>query len=97
MLKRELPDMAITQAQIDKIVSVAKAYGATRVILFGSSVESPQKANDLDLACDGVQGWKLYELASRLEEDLQTTLDIVPLTPPTRFSRLIQARGKILL
>jgi len=90
-------DMAVSQAQIDKIVSVAKAYGATRVILFGSSVESPQKANDLDLACDGVQGWKLYELASRLEEDLQTTLDIVPLTPPTRFSRLIQARGKILL
>jgi len=89
--------MAVSQAQIDKIVSVAKAYGATRVILFGSSVESPQKANDLDLACDGVQGWKLYELASRLEEDLQTTLDIVPLTPPTRFSRLIQARGKILL
>lgn len=89
--------MAVSQAQIDKIVSLAKAYGATRVILFGSSLESPQKANDLDIACDGVKGWKLYELASRLEEDLQTPLDIIPLNPPTRFSRLIQARGKILL
>jgi predicted nucleotidyltransferase len=48
-------DMAVSQAQIDKIVSLAKAYGATRVILFGSSLESPQKANDLDIACDGVK------------------------------------------
>ena len=89
--------MAINQAQIERIVSVAKAYGATRLILFGSVLESPQKAKDLDLACDGVKGWKLYELASRLEEELQILLDIVPLTPSTRFTRLIETRGKVLL
>jgi predicted nucleotidyltransferase len=76
---------------------VAKSYGATRLILFGSILDSPKKAKDLDLACDGVNGWKLYELASRLEEELQILLDIVPLTPSTRFTRLIEARGKVLL
>ena len=89
--------MPINQVQIERIVSVAKAYGATRLILFGSILDSPQKAKDLDLACDGVKGWKLYELASRLEEELQILLDIVPLTPSTRFTRLIETRGKVLL
>ncbi len=89
--------MSINQAQIERIVSVAKAYGATRLILFGSILESPKKAKDLDLACDGINGWKLYELASRLEEELQILLDIVPLTPSTRFTRLIETRGKVLL
>ncbi len=89
--------MSINQAQIERIVSVAKAYGATRLILFGSILESSKKAKDLDLACDGVNGWKLYELASRLEEELQILLDIVPLTPSTRFTRLIETRGKVLL
>jgi len=89
--------MSINRSQIERIVSVAKSYGATRLILFGSILESPKKAKDLDLACDGVKGWKLYELASRLEEELQIPLDIVSLTPSTRFTRIIETRGKVLL
>lgn len=89
--------MAIGQAQIQKIINLAKAYGAVRLILFGSSVESPEDARDIDLACDGVPGWKLYELAARLEQELHAPLDIVPLNPPTRFTRLIERRGKVLL
>ncbi len=89
--------MAINQAQIETIVSTAKAYGATRLILFGSAVDIPQKARDIDLACDGVAGWKLYEMAARLEEELGTTLDIVPLSPPTRFTKYVEAKGKVLL
>ncbi len=89
--------MAISQAQIEKIVSLAKAYGATRLILFGSAAEMPIEAKDIDLACDGVAGWKLYEFAAKLEEELETNLDIVPLSPPTRFTKHIEAKGKILL
>ena len=33
--------MAINQSQIEKPVSSARAYGATRLILFGSAMESP--------------------------------------------------------
>ena len=55
--------MGLTQAQIDRIISLAKSYGANRLILFGSAVKDPEKARDIDLACDGVQGWKLFELA----------------------------------
>jgi len=89
--------MAIHQDQIDRAVTLAKAYGATRLILFGSALARPEKARDLDLACDGVAGWKLYELGARLEEELRVSLDLVPLTPPTRFTRLIERRGRVLL
>jgi predicted nucleotidyltransferase len=89
--------MGITERQIAKAVALAKEYGATRMILFGSALEEPKQARDLDLAFDGVAGWKLYELGARLEEELEVSLDIVPLSPPTRFTRLIESKGKVLL
>ena len=89
--------MAIRQEQLDRAVVLAKAYGATRLILFGSTVTTPRQARQLDLACDGVARWGLYELGARLEEELRIPLDLVPLSPPTRFTRLIERRGKVLL
>src|SRR4029450_8717464 len=89
--------MAIEQKHLDRAIALAKTYGATRLILFGSALRHPDQARDLDLACDGVAGWKLYELGARLEEELQVPLDLVPLTPPSRLTRLIERRGKGLL
>ena len=89
--------MAIDQTHIERALALAKAYGATRLILFGSALEAPREARDLDLACDGVSGWRLYELGARLEEELRIPLDLLPLSPPTRLTRLIEARGKVLL
>jgi len=89
--------MGIRQEQLEKVITLAKAYGATRLILFGSALESLEQARDLDLACDGVPGWKLYELGARLEEELGITLDLIPLSPPTPFTQLIQRKGRVLL
>jgi len=89
--------MAVSNTQIERIIVLAKLYGATQLILFGSSAETPDKANDIDIACDGIQGWKLYELAARLENELGTSLDIVPLNPPSRFTEHIKIKGKVLL
>jgi predicted nucleotidyltransferase len=89
--------MAVTQTQIDKITSLAQSYGAKRLILFGSAVEEPDQARDIDIACDGVPGWKIFELAARLEEELRMPLDLIPLTPPSRFTKYIESKGKVLL
>lgn len=89
--------MAIRLEDYDKIRELAQSYGATRVILFGSAVENPEGARDIDIACDGVRGWKLYELAARLEEELHAPFDVVPLTPPTRFTELVEKKGRVLL
>lgn len=89
--------MAVNAAQFRRTIELARCYGATRLILFGSAVDNPDTARDIDLACDGVEGWKQYEFAARLEEELHTPLDVVPLTPPSRFTRNIEKKGRVLL
>ena len=89
--------MSITKTEIERIITLAKAYGATRLLLFGSAAEAHTEYRDIDLACDGISGWKLYELAARLEEELSTQLDVIPLSPPTRFTKHIETKGKALL
>jgi len=89
--------VTFNQEQFDAIALTAKSYGATRLILFGSALNTPETARDIDLACDGVSGWKLYELAARLEEEINFPLDLVPLTPANRFTRMIERRGKQLI
>lgn len=89
--------MGISQKQIKKTVAIAKEYGAKRLIIFGSALENPDQERDIDLACDGIDGWKLFEFGDRLERELYLQVDIIPLTPPTRISRYIEAKGKVLL
>jgi len=38
-----------------------------------------------------------FELASELEKTLGVPLDLVPLDPPTAFTRLIEKRARVLL
>lgn len=89
--------MRSVQISIQKIVDIAKTYGATRLILFGSVLDTSENARDIDLACDGVPGWKLYEMAARLENELGISLDVVSLSPSTHFTKLIEIKGKRLL
>jgi hypothetical protein len=56
-----------------------------------------ETARDIDLACDGIVGWRLYELAARLEEEINALLDLVPLTPSTRFTQMVERRGRRLI
>jgi predicted nucleotidyltransferase len=89
--------MAIEKKHLDRAVSLAKSFGATRLILFGSAVNDPERARDIDFACDGIMGWKLYEFGAQLEEALLMPVDLIPLSPPSRLTRLIERRGRVLL
>jgi predicted nucleotidyltransferase len=89
--------MTIQKEQLDRAIEIAETFGATRLILFGSAATDPERAKDIDLACDGVSGWKIFELGARLEEELKMPLDLIPLSPPNRFTRLIERRGGVLL
>lgn len=89
--------MAIKQEHLEKAVALAKAFGATRLILFGSALSRPEQARDLDLACDGIPGWQLFEFGAQLDEELNILLDLVPLSPSTPFTTLIEHKGKVLL
>jgi predicted nucleotidyltransferase len=85
----------LTQNEIEKIVEMAKLYGARKVLLFGSALKNPGVANDIDLAAD-IPGAKLYGFAAHLEDELKIPVDIVPLLPQNRFVEMITKEGKIL-
>ena len=75
---------------------MAKKFGIKKLILFGNAIKDPENARDLDLACDGLPGWKIFEFGAKVEEELRIPVDIVPLTPATRFTQYIEKKGKII-
>jgi predicted nucleotidyltransferase len=85
------------ETALSRAIGVAREFGATRLLLFGSALENPAEARDLDLACAGVPGWRFFELSAALEELLSVPLDIVPLDPPTPFTRQLEKRARVLL
>ncbi len=80
--------MRTTPTCVNEIIALARMYHAKRLILFGSFTENPEKARDIDLACDGIEGWKLYEFGAKLEETLNVPVDVIPLSQTDSFHSL---------
>jgi predicted nucleotidyltransferase len=86
----------MTQTSIDRCTEIARAFGATKLILFGTAAESPESASDVDFACAGIQGWDLYRFGAKLEEALGRSVDVVPLRAGDRLSDYILEKGRTL-
>jgi len=89
--------ITLDDKNIARIKQLAESYGGKRLILFGSALDNPSEARDIDLACDGISGWKLYEFAARLEDELRTSVDVIPLSPPSRLTKYIEKKGRAIL
>jgi len=88
--------MPIPPEDLETAKRIARAYGATRLILFGSAQEDPAAARDLDLAVDGIEGWEVWRFAGDLAEQVAVPLDVVPLQLSNAFTRRIERRGQVL-
>ena len=88
--------MAITAETIDKAVEISKKFGASKVVLFGSSVDDPSSARDIDLAVAGLSGWNIIRLAAKLEDELKLNVDVISLEPQNKFVAHILNYGKVL-
>ena len=86
--------MAITKEQIDKAIELAKEYGATKLLLFGSALTDPENAYDLDLGIEGIEPSKFFLYGATLEDIIRKTVDIVPLEINSRFVEHIKKHGK---
>ena len=83
---------------LGRAVAIARAYGATRVLLFGSALDAPSTARDLDLAVEGVLGWDFFGLVAELEAALPVRVDVLPLDQmgETHFTRSLRRNGRVL-
>ena len=91
--------MHVTPDHIAHIIQRAKDYGARRLILFGSALETPEDANDIDLAAD-IPGLEVFSFADDLERELHCTIDIVPLggdSDSHPFVEYVLRKGKKLI
>jgi len=86
----------VTNEQINKCVEVAKRYGASRLVLFGSAAYDPANARDIDLLCEGVAGPAFFEMAGMMEHETRASVDVVPGVPRTRFVEVNERRGRMI-
>lgn len=86
--------MAITQEHINIAIELAKEYGATKILLFGSALNDPENANDLDLGIEGIEPSKFFLFGASLEDIILKSVDIVPLELNSLFVEHIKKYGK---
>ena len=89
-------NMRIEASDISKSIDVLREYGADRVWLFGSALQTPEDAGDLDLACEGVPADRFYRALGQLGVALGKPVDLVDLSRDSRLTRYIRSKGRLL-
>ena len=81
---------------LNKIIELAKSYQVTKLIQFGSSLESFENCNDFDFACDGLYDKRFFRFGAGLEKLLKKQIYLIPLKPSSQFTEYIIQKGKVL-
>jgi hypothetical protein len=80
---------------IEIILRKAKEFEARKIILFGSALENPEYCNDIDLACD-IPGLGMFLFASKLEEELNKPVDVIPINDKDPFMSIVNKYGRVI-
>jgi len=71
------------------ILDLADKYKVTRLLLFGSSLDSHRESDDIDLAVEGVPEELFFKFYSELIFNLSKPVDLVDMGRKSRFTELI--------
>ena len=82
--------------EINKAVNVLRRLGARRVTLFGSYVEQPENARDVDLAVEGIPIGRLLEADVLVHDILRVPTDLISREESPAFYNLVRQSGKLL-
>jgi len=83
----------ITDEDKDKIVEIARRFEASRVLLFGSSLNDDAPAHDIDLAVTGVPPARFFDFYGELLFSLSKAVDVVDLSVDSKFTRMVLSEG----
>jgi predicted nucleotidyltransferase len=75
------------------IEMLAGKYGASRVLLFGSSMLSGSEAHDIDLGLSGISAADYFAFCGELMFAAGKPVDVVDLDKDSKFTRLIKKEG----
>lgn len=86
----------ISDQDKSRITEIAKKYQASKILLFGSSLEQNIENSDIDLGVEGIPDSKFFEFYGELIFNLSKPVDVVDLKQDTRFNQLITNHGIVL-
>ncbi len=86
----------IAEQDKKKIRSISEKFHATRVLLFGSSVDPDRQSADIDLAVEGVPPAQFYAYYGELIFALSKPVDVIDLAGDSKFKQMILREGQLL-
>lgn len=75
------------------ILQCARKYGVSAVVLFGSSIRKGRAAHDIDIGVHGIEPRRFFDFYAELYKKLSKPVDLVDLSKPSRFNKLIEESG----
>ena len=85
----------ISKNDMSIILTYAKKYKLTKVILFGSSKERTD-ARDIDIGVRGITPELFFDFCWELYRDLSKPVDVIDLSKDCLFNKLIEKDGMVL-
>jgi predicted nucleotidyltransferase len=83
----------LPESDLNIIISCAKKYDVSTVYLFGSSLDNPAQARDIDLGIKGIQSQLFFKFYGELLRKLSKNVDLVDLSKRSLFTELVEERG----
>jgi predicted nucleotidyltransferase len=88
--------MAVSLEKLPQVVDVLVRMGAKKIVLFGSALEDPARAKDVDLAVDGIPPARILDADVAVMDTLQQPFDLVAKDLNPTFFSIVERYGKVL-
>ena len=88
--------MIVPEERMRRAVETLRRLGARRVLLFGSFLDSPDNAHDIDLAVDGIPLNRLLDADVAVQDILEVPADLVSREENPALFEIVARRGKVL-
>ena len=79
----------LSKADLKRIIEQAEEFNVSEIYLFGSMVNNPENANDIDLAVRGLEPALFFKFYGNLLGYLSRPVDLVDLSQKTLLNKLI--------
>jgi predicted nucleotidyltransferase len=83
----------IAEKDKNAILLLARQYGVSKVLLFGSSAEGQKEARDIDLGVIGIEPKRFFEFYGQLMFSLSKPVDLIDLSKDTKFNAMVKREG----
>ena len=75
------------------IADISSQYDVKEVLLFGSSADPNRRADDIDLAVEGIAPEEFFRFYGDLIFGLSKPVDLIDLSNDTKFNKLVYREG----